>query len=180
MPSSAPCDRSSPFPELRVAIDLYRIDDRLIHGQVVVGWGQPLNLGFIALVDDEVAGSEWEQELYRMGVPPEMDVFFATPEDACRRLEEWQADQRPGILLTGDIETMRRLIELCPQIQSVNLGGIHHRAGRNLKLRYVYLSPQEEEILRELQKAGVNVTAQDVPSARAMPLEDVLRGEGDR
>jgi mannose/fructose/N-acetylgalactosamine-specific phosphotransferase system component IIB len=163
-----------------VAIDLYRIDDRLIHGQVVVGWGQPLNLGFIALVDDEVAESEWEQELYRMGVPPEMDVFFASPESASERLGEWQSDERPGILLTGDIDTMRRLIDLCPQVKSVNLGGIHHRAGRNLKLRYVYLSPQEEEALRELQRRGVQVTAQDVPSARPVPLDDVLKGEGDR
>lgn len=163
-----------------MAIDLYRIDDRLIHGQVVVGWGQPLNLGFIALVDDEVAGSEWEQELYRMGVPPEMDVHFATPEDACRQLEKWQADERPGILLTGDIETMRRLIELCPSVKAVNLGGIHHRAGRALKLRYVYLSPPEEEALRAMEKGGVAVTAQDVPSARVVPLEDVLRGEVER
>ena len=163
-----------------MAIELYRIDDRLIHGQVVVGWGQPLNLGFIALVDDEVAGSEWEQELYRMGVPPEMDVYFATPEDANRQLEQWNADQRPGILLTGDIDTMRRLIGLSPSIKTVNLGGIHHRAGRTLKLRYVYLAPQEEEALRALERSGVTVTAQDVPSARAVPLEDVLRGEAER
>ncbi|HEU5185006.1 MAG TPA: PTS sugar transporter subunit IIB [Gemmatimonadaceae bacterium] len=161
-------------------IDLYRIDDRLIHGQVVVGWGQPLNLGFIVLVDDEVAGSEWEQELYRMGVPPEMDVFFATPDDAARQLEQWQSDQRPGILLTGDIETMRRLIQLAPSIKAVNLGGIHHRAGRTLKLRYVYLSPQEEEALRKLEENGIVVTAQDVPSARAVPLNDVLHGEAER
>lgn len=163
-----------------MAIDLNRIDDRLIHGQVVVGWGQPLNLGFIALVDEEVAGSEWEQELYRMGVPPEMDVYFATPEDACRQLEQWHADPRPGILLTGDIETMRRLIELCPSIKAVNLGGIHHRAGRALKLRYVYLSPQEEEALRAMEKGGVTITAQDVPSARTVALQDVLRGEVER
>ena len=159
---------------------LHRIDDRLIHGQVVVGWGQPLNLGFIALVDDEVAGSEWEQELYRMGVPPDMDVYFATPDDASRQLDQWNEDQRPGILLTGDIDTMRRLIALRPSIKTVNLGGIHHRAGRTLKLRYVYLSPQEEEALRALENSGVVVTAQDVPSARAVPLEDVLRGEADR
>ena len=49
---------------------LYRIDDRLIHGQVVVGWGQPLDAKFIVLVDDAVATSDWEQELYRLGVPP--------------------------------------------------------------------------------------------------------------
>ena len=59
-----------------MTLELFRIDDRLIHGQVVVGWGQPLDLKFIVLVDDAVATSDWEQELYRMGVPPEMDVYF--------------------------------------------------------------------------------------------------------
>ena len=57
-------------------IVLNRIDDRLIHGQVVVGWGQPLDVRFIVLVDDEVAASEWGQELYRMGSLPQMDVYF--------------------------------------------------------------------------------------------------------
>jgi mannose/fructose/N-acetylgalactosamine-specific phosphotransferase system component IIB len=44
----------------------------------------------------------------------------------------------------------------------------------------VYLSPQEEEALRALERSGIAVTAQDVPSARAVPLEDVLRGEAER
>lgn len=82
--------------------------------------------------------------------------------------------------MTGDIETMRRLIQLAPSIKAVNLGGIHHRAGRTLKLRYVYLSPQEEEALRKLEENGIVVTAQDVPSARAVPLNDVLHGEAER
>src|SRR4029079_7786037 len=83
-----------------VTLVLYRIDDRLIHGQVVVGWGQPLDIEFLVLVDDEVATSDWEQELYRMGVPPEMDVYFHTVADAPSHIEEYRADPRPGILLT--------------------------------------------------------------------------------
>ena len=62
-----------------MTLALYRIDDRLIHGQVVVGWGQPLNVTFIILVDDEVRGSDWEQDLYRMGVPPEMEGQLFEP-----------------------------------------------------------------------------------------------------
>ncbi len=161
-----------------MAIELYRIDDRLIHGQVVVGWGQPLDVAFIALVDDEVASSEWEQELYRMGVPPQMDVYFASVANAARELERWRADQRPGILLTGDIETMRRLVERTNGISAVNLGGIHHRPGRMQRLRYVYLTPTEEGELRDLAARGVAITAQDVPSARPIPLEDLLMGRG--
>ena len=160
-------------------IELYRIDDRLIHGQVVVGWGQPLDLGFIVLVDDEVAASEWEQELYRMGVPPQMDVYFATVEDAARRHADYAADARPGILLTGDIDTMRRFAEAVGGLRRVNLGGLHHRAGRRQRLRYVFLAPEEEASLRALAARGTEITAQDVPAAAPVSLDDVLQSKGD-
>jgi mannose/fructose/N-acetylgalactosamine-specific phosphotransferase system component IIB len=159
-----------------VTVLLYRIDDRLIHGQVVVGWGQPLDLKFIVLVDDTVAASDWEQELYRMGVPPEMEVFFHSTADAIKELPKYQADRRPGLLLTGDIATMRQLVDGA-QIPTVNVGGIHSKPGRSQKMRYVFLTSDEEQELRELAKRGPAVTAQDVPSARAVPLSDLLEGD---
>lgn len=163
-----------------MALDLFRIDDRLIHGQVVVGWGQPLDLRFIVLVNDEVAGSDWEQELYRMGVPPDMDVYFDRVDDAVRHLERYQGDARRGLLLTGDIATMSRLVDATGAIGQVNLGGIHHRPGRVQRLRYVFLTPEEEAELLALASRGVEVTAQDVPAARPVPLSEVLNGEGNR
>jgi len=161
-----------------VALELYRIDDRLIHGQVVVGWGQPLDLRFIVLVDDEVAASEWEQELYRMGVPPEMDVYFDAVDTAATNLSRYQDDERRGLLLTGDIDTMTRLVDATDVIRRVNLGGIHHRPGRTQRLRYVFLAPDEEAQLRSLESRGIEVTVQDVPAARPIPLDELLAGTG--
>jgi PTS system mannose-specific IIB component/fructoselysine and glucoselysine-specific PTS system IIB component len=163
-----------------VGLELYRIDDRLIHGQVVVGWGQPLDVRFLVLVDDEVAASEWEQELYRMGVPPEMDVYFESVASAVQRLPEFQADPRVGILLTGDIETMRRLVVESGAITSINLGGVHHKPGRVQRLRYLFLTRDEEQVLQQLAARGTVVSAQDVPAARPLSLQDVLNGEGNR
>lgn len=154
-------------------IILHRIDDRLIHGQVVVGWGRPLGVSFIALVDDTVAASEWEQELYRMGVPPEMTLHFADVEQAAREHAAWEADPRPGIVLTADIDTMRRLAARAP-VTEVNLGGIHHAPGRTQRMRYVFLSPDEEAALRELSDTGVRISAQDVPGGKPVALEELL------
>jgi PTS system mannose-specific IIB component/fructoselysine and glucoselysine-specific PTS system IIB component len=158
-----------------VSLLLYRIDDRLIHGQVVVGWGQPLDLQFIVLVDDTVAESDWEQELYRMGVPPEMEVFFHSADEAIARLPKYQADSRRGLLLTGDIGTMRKLVDGA-HVDAVNVGGIHSKAGRTQRLRYVFLSPAEEHELRGLASNGTKVTAQDVPGSRAVSLDDLIAG----
>jgi PTS system mannose-specific IIB component/fructoselysine and glucoselysine-specific PTS system IIB component len=162
-----------------VPVDLFRIDDRRIHGQVVVGWGQPLDLGFIVLVDDEIASSDWEQELYRMGVPPEMDVFFESIDSIAKDFVRFTRDTRHGILLTSDIDTMRRLVDRLPNaVQAVNLGGIHHRPGRIPKLRYVFLDGTEEDALRALAASGVVISAQDVPAARPIPLDELLALHG--
>jgi len=162
-----------------VAIEGYRIDDRLIHGQVVVGWGQPLALAFVVLVDDEVAASDWEKDLYRMGVPPEMQVHFESVASALEHLADYQAMPVPGLLLTGDTAAMRALVEGGAAIPRVNLGGIHHRAGRVPRLRYVFLSPDEEADLRAIAARGVVVTAQDVPAATPVALDAVLAGHGE-
>lgn len=112
-----------------------------------------------------------------MGVPPEMEVFFDSIDDAADRLALYRADPRPGLLLTGDIASMRRLVDRAKSVAAVNLGGIHHRPDRTQRLRYVFLSPDEESALRDLAARGVDVTAQDVPSARPVPLASVLAGE---
>ena len=154
-----------------MSVALYRIDDRLIHGQVVVGWGQSLQAGFVALVDEAVRASEWEQELYRMGVPGSVEVRFAGVAEAVEEVGAWEADPRTGIVLTGDIATMAALCAGAPSVRRVNVGGIHFRPGRTERLRFVYLSDEEAAALRALAAAGVEITAQDVPTAAPVPLE---------
>ena len=159
-----------------MSLALYRIDDRLIHGQVVVGWGQPLNAAFIVLVDDEVRDSEWEQELYRMGVPPTMEVVFASLAEAARRLPEWEADARTGHPARGrhrhDGRARGRRGRTHP---AVNIGGIHHRAGpqRAAALRLPDRRRGGEAAPRSPPTAS-QVTAQDVPTARAVPIGEFL------
>lgn len=160
-----------------MAIELYRVDDRLVHGQVVLGWGQPMCAGFIVLVDDTVAGNDWERELYRMGTPPGMDIFFETVESAAKRIDEFNARHDAGILLTGDVGTMNRLTAAAPAIQTVNIGGLHHRQGRAPKLAYVFLSAEDEAGLAAMVARGVAVTAQDVPASDPVAIESLL-GQG--
>jgi len=82
------------------------------------------------------------------------------------------------MLLTGDIATMTALCERVGDIPQVTVGGIHHQDGRTARLRYVFLSRDEEAALRALSARGVRVVAQDVPSAQPVPLEAMLAGDG--
>lgn len=158
-----------------MAIRLCRIDDRLIHGQVVVGWGAALGLDFIAVVDDELAASEWEQDLYRAGLPENIEAQFSSVTEAVREFPDWKASHERGFVLTRDIATMRRLAEggaLDDVV--VNIGGIHAAAGRRRVLPYLFLNAADEAELEKLRDTGVEVTAQDVPGARKLEIDEIL------
>jgi mannose/fructose/N-acetylgalactosamine-specific phosphotransferase system component IIB len=157
-----------------MSIVLCRIDDRLIHGQVVIGWGRPLGIDLIILVDDQVASSPWEQELYRMAVEPEIEVRFATIAEATAQMGDWQANGKRGLVLTGDLETMAALRAANPEVvQRINLGGIHHRPGRRERLPFVYLTDQELRTLNTLEQGGAVITAQDLPTTSPVALKSL-------
>lgn len=152
-------------------IVLCRVDDRLVHGQVVVGWGRPLNVHRIVLVDDEVCASPWEQELYRMAAPPEIAVEFAETAGAAPALAQWDAGKERVLVLVGSIATAVALDAIAPGvIRHLNLGGIHAGPGRRERLRYLYLTDEEQTMLEQLARRGIEVSAQDLPSSHAVPL----------
>lgn len=157
-------------------LSLFRVDDRLVHGQVVIGWGRPLATQFIVLVDDAVRESSWEQDLYRMAVPDDVEIIFAATAEAIEHLQAWSSDPRAGILLTADLATMAALHDAAPLlVRRVNLGGLHHRPGRVERLRYIYLGDGDEELLRRLGREGTDITAQDLPTAAAVNLAELLK-----
>lgn len=156
-----------------MSVVLVRVDDRLIHGQVVIGWGRAIRAERIVLVDDAIAASAWEQELYRMGVPADMEVTFVSVAGAADAIDDWRAGDTRTVLLLADIETLARLCAAAPSIREVNLGGIHHREGRTERLPYVFLTDDELRVLEGLRSRDVAITAQDVPTARPVPLAEL-------
>ncbi|MGD8321122.1 MAG: PTS sugar transporter subunit IIB [Gemmatimonadota bacterium] len=157
-----------------MSIVLYRVDERLIHGQVILGWGNQLKPERYLVVDDELAQSDWEQELYRLGAG-EMDVRFSSVEEARRLLPQWRADEKRSILLTRDVDAMVRLARgglLAGE--RVNLGGQHPGPGRAQVLTYLHLTQEDRDGLAELQEAGVDVSARDLPDAAKVSLKTLL------
>ena len=158
-----------------MSVVLYRIDERLIHGQVVMGWGPQLGLEHYVVVDDELATSEWEQDLYRLGLPDTASADFLTVADARAHLADLDADDRRTVVLTRTVAAMGGLAERDGlRGREVNLGGLHHTVGRTERVPYVFLGQAEEESLRVLVDEGVEVSARDLPGSPAVDLETLL------
>lgn len=153
-----------------MSVVLFRVDERLVHGQVVVGWGRRFHPRRMIVVDDELAGSPPEQEIYEMGVPEDVETSFWSERKAIERLPEVMEDPDPAFVLTEGLETMKRLFEAGIPIEEVNVGGLHAAPGREEIVPYVHLGPGDAERIRAMEEGGVVVVARDVPGADAVRL----------
>jgi len=158
-----------------MSIVLFRIDERLIHGQVVVGWGGRLRPDLFVVVDSTLASSEWEQELYLLGVPEGSEAIFLSPEEGREALPGLRENPERALVLTRDIATMLVLASGgSMRGDAVNLGGIHSQTGRDEVLPYLFLDDEDREGLRALAEEGVTISARDLPGSHEVTLKVLL------
>ena len=148
---------------------LHRIDDRLIHGQVLVAWGARLDPARIWVVDDGVAASEWERELFREAAPGIEVRVASVAEAAAAHAGEAEAP-RAAFLLVRDLDTARRLAEAGARVTEWNVGGLHYAPGKEKVNDYVYLDERDRESAKALLAGGARLIVQDVPASRPLPL----------
>ena len=148
---------------------LHRIDDRLIHGQVLVAWGARLDPARIWVVDDGVAASEWERELFRDAAPG-IEVRVATVAEAAAAYAAETQASGGAFLLVRDLATARAVLEAGAGVREWNVGGLHYAPGKDKVNDYVYLDSADRGDARALLLAGVSLVVQDVPASRPAAL----------
>lgn len=157
-----------------MSVVLFRVDERLIHGQVVVGWARKLRPRRIIVVDDALAEDQLEQSIYRTGIPEGMDAEFWSEREAVRLLPAVLESSERAFVLTSDLATMAHLTLQVEGVEEVNVGCIHH-GGRRV-LPYVRLDEGDERLIDEMANRGVRVVARDVPSSAPTRLGARARG----
>lgn len=152
-------------------IALVRVDNRLIHGQVVSTWIPHLQVGKVVVVDDEAAASPLIRAAMTMAVPPGLDVQIA------RRGEiDWDSVLAPGsrvLVLVRDVGAVEGLLASGVKVPSLNLGNVHFAEGRKAISASIFLSQAEMEALGRIASQGVEVEARALPSDHALGLDEL-------
>ncbi len=160
-----------------MGIQLFRIDDRLIHGQVVIGWASFLNSSKIILCDDSVSENEWEKELYLSIVPENIQSEVLDVPSMAQRLQDGAGDLKKAIILVSSPKVVEALLNAGVKLKQVNVGGIHFKEGRHKYLSYLYLDESEVSAFKRCIERGVRFECQDVPNSKKVPLEHILNNK---
>ncbi|WP_058271042.1 PTS sugar transporter subunit IIB [Olsenella massiliensis] len=151
-----------------------RVDDRLIHGEVVTAWTPSMNANCILIVDDGVAADTFNKRVIKSLAPAGVKVFVITVEKAAERLV---AEGRPGeriIVLTKSPIAFAQLIDAGVPIRQVNLGGMGIRGNRRPFVKNVSASPEEVDAIERMREKGVRVFYQLVPEQGVTEVDDAI------
>lgn len=157
-----------------MALILVRIDDRLIHGQVILGWAHALHPDRIVVVDDTVAASSWQRRVYEAAVPSEIGVSILGVDEAVNFFVEGRFNNEKIFLLVESPKNILDLFRKGVDIRSINVGGLHHSEGKRCVLPYVFVSDQDIDNFKELMAMGVEVECRDVPTAKKVDMRNLL------
>ena len=156
-----------------MGIVLFRVDERLIHGQVVVGWGNQLRLRRYVVFDDDVAASDWEQDLYRLALPDGVEADFHPTVAAETILPGLRSEPVRSVVLFRSLRSAAAGSGLAAG-DELNLGGLHHKPGATAVRPYLHLGTDDTEFIQELAARGVAVLGRDLPSSSAVTLAELL------
>lgn len=155
-------------------LSMVRIDDRLIHGQVVLGWSRVLKPDRIAVTNDRIARSAWERKFYTASVPPHIKVSFLTLDEAVVELLNNLYKNESVLMLFEAVRDVYALVQKGVKLDEINVGGLHHREGAEELLPYVFITEEDRDLMRELVKSGVTLKAQDVPGNNATVINSLV------
>ena len=154
---------------------LARIDDRLIHGQVVEGWVNFLKATCILVADDTVAENPLQRTIMEISAPEGLKVVIGKVEEICAKLRSSSLDRERVILLFSNPTDVLRYLRAGLSCPTVNVGGMHFVPGKRKIMDVLSVDSDDLEALREILRRGVKVEIQTVPTEKAQPLEKMLK-----
>lgn len=157
-----------------------RVDDRLIHGQIVTAWSQTLGIKEIIAIDDALVNNAMLQSIVLMAVPKQFGAKIVSAAEAAKLLAEDVPHNR--LLITRHCRNLAEVKDAVMRATSINLGNISKQDGAN----HIFPAPggcslsltQEDfDVIDSFAKAGIEVISSRMPNEKAKTWEEMTRSK---
>lgn len=155
-------------------IVLTRIDDRLIHGQVMTAWVKKTRANQILIIDEEVAKDDFMSEILKMSAPSGIDIIVKGLEDAVTFLKAQESENKRLIILVKAPVTIDALVKNDIAIDKLVVGGMGAKANRRVLYKNISASDEERITFKQLIDQGIPVVIHIIPDQKETDLSKYL------
>ncbi|AVM70245.1 PTS mannose/fructose/sorbose transporter subunit IIB [Lachnospiraceae bacterium oral taxon 500] len=161
-------------------INHMRIDDRLIHGQIVTAWISDSKANTIMVADDKAAKDSLQQTMLKFAVPSGIKLIINSIEDAAKTLND-PLIKEAVLLIVRNPKCAYELLLKGVSVQSVNVGNISNsksEKGRKKLLQFIFVEPEDVEYLKKIYDMGIKLDVRAIPNDKSIDGMDLLTKNG--
>lgn len=163
-----------------MSIVLTRIDNRLIHGQVLETWVPYVHANCIVVANDDISRAPLKRLMMESSVPSRIRVEIGTVEEIVALYNSNSLADCKTLLLFGTTADALRAYQEGLLYRHLNLGNLHAGDGRTRLSCTLFLDTADLDDLRELDQAGVVITARCIPADSVRPWHKLVPGRGKK
>lgn len=156
-------------------IKLFRIDSRLIHGQIITKWIKVAGVDKIVVVDEILAADEFMKEIYVAAVPKGISVNIYNLEEGMDAWKENEFGQGKVLMLVRDVKTCLELYKRGFPIKSIQIGELPNGSDRVPIYKAVSFTKDEAAELKKLYDNGIEIILHIVPDNPPVEFEKVIK-----
>lgn len=148
-----------------------RIDDRLIHGQIISAWSRSLDIGSIIAIDNEISKNKMLADISLMGVPKEYNPRIVHQSEALELVNK-DLQRKNVMLITRFAKNLRGMVNQFEEVSEVNIGNMSkqedstHVSKKIGVGQVLYFSLEDIETLDLLVEKGIKVITRQMPKDR--------------
>jgi len=156
-----------------MSVKFCRVDDRLIHGQVVTTWVNVHKIEQIIILNEAVQNDKIQSNVLKMSAPANIKLHIFSPAKFLQVIQKNPISRSTMLLFSSpfDVET---LIDAGYEISQLNVGGLRGNAERTQVTKAIFLTEKEREVFKKIIKKGIDVEIQMVPSDSAVKMSEVI------
>ena len=151
---------------------LFRIDDRLLHGQVSRRWLKEVGANTIIVADDEVASDEKAISIMDVATPLGVKSYFLSIKDAIEKIKHLEDDTK-AILLVKNPETAYKIVDQGLNVDKINLGNKSRIAGAKEITPSIFLTDEDIAYLKDIENEGVEVLILSLPDDKLVEFDSI-------
>ncbi|WP_317914745.1 PTS sugar transporter subunit IIB [Carnobacterium maltaromaticum] len=162
-----------------MVVSFIRIDDRIIHGQVVTRWMSERKCDGVIAVDDYSATNPILAKVLKSAVPHPLKAFVLTVENAGLKWKDIISSQKNYFLIVRTPETLLELLKVgadfIQESKQLNVGPMSAREGATRIGPNVCITKEEADAFDQLKGFGMEISFKLVPDSKGYVWQDAKK-----
>ncbi len=160
-------------------INVFRIDDRLLHGQVARSWTKQFRIHKIIIINDEVTNDEFSKMTLCLAKPKDVELEFSEVDHCGSLLTSYDLSNERVMCIVSCFEDAKKILSYMPKLKNINIGGLRNKGaeGEVQVTSSVTLSKKDIEYAKEWISQGIQLEIRQIPGEKGLRMEDVVYGK---